>query len=127
MKKLVLSLLFVAATLTTVNASAVVEGDATTAEVTIQPNKVNAFCLAIVKGDTEMVKKMIDLGQDVNEKSNGMTPAMYAARYNKVDILELLIAEGANLRARCSKGHTAKYYAKASKANDALEVLKSAS
>ncbi len=124
MKKLAFSLLFVAATLTTATASAAVENNSTAIEAVVKP-KVNAFCMAIVKGDTELVKKMIALGQDVNEKSNGMTPAMYAARYNKVDILELLIKEGADLKARCSKGHTAKYYAKHSNATDTLALLES--
>jgi len=58
---------------------------------------VNSFCAAIAKGDIETVKKLINLGEDVNRKSNGMTPLMYAARYNRVEILELLISKGANL------------------------------
>ena len=31
--------------------------------------KVNPFCVSIAKGDFETVKKLIDLGEDVNKKS----------------------------------------------------------
>ncbi|MFD0862672.1 ankyrin repeat domain-containing protein [Sungkyunkwania multivorans] len=86
--------------------------------------KVNSFCMAIAKGDVATVKKMIELGEDVNRRSNGMTPSMYAARYNHVDILELLIANGANLKTKCSRGHTALKYAQLSNAENAAEVIK---
>lgn len=79
--------------------------------------------MAVVQGDLEMVKKLIDLGSDVNEKWNGMTPAMYAARYNNADILKVLISNGANLKLKCDKGHTAKYYAEVSHATEAEKVI----
>ncbi len=85
---------------------------------------VNPFCKAIMKGDVTTVKKMIELGEDVNRKSLGMTPAMFAARYNQAEILQLLIEEDANLRAKSDKGYTAKKYAEMSNATEALEVLK---
>lgn len=88
--------------------------------------KVSSFCHAIVKGDLETVKKMIALGEDVNKKSNGLSPLMYAARYNKTDIAELLIEKGANLKATCSKGYTAHKYALLSNADDAAKVIEKA-
>ncbi|MEL4307859.1 ankyrin repeat domain-containing protein [Joostella sp. CR20] len=89
--------------------------------------KVSPFCMSIVKGDFDTVKKLIDLGADVNEKSNGLTPAMYAAKFNRVDILELLINNEANVKAKCSeKGFTAMDYAKLSNAHDAIGVLEKA-
>ena len=36
--------------------------------------KVNAFCQAIAKGDYDMVKKLIEMGSDVNEYSHEKTP-----------------------------------------------------
>ena len=81
------------------------------------------FHLSIVKGDYETVVKLIDLGSDVNQKWNGMTPAMYAARYNRVEILQLLIDNGADLKKRCDKGKTAKYYAELSNATDAENLI----
>ncbi len=87
---------------------------------------VNPFCKAIMEGDIDTVKRLIDLGEDVNEKSLGMTPAMFAARYNKAEILKLLIEDGANLKTKSDKGYTAKKYAEMSNATEALAVLESA-
>lgn len=86
----------------------------------------NSFCNAIMKGDLQTVQRMIELGEDVNQKSLGMTPLHFAARYNKAEILEVLIANGADLKKRCDKGYTVKKYAELSAADDALKVLKSA-
>ncbi len=59
---------------------------------------VNSFCISIVKGDIETVKKLLIRGEDINQKSNGMTPIMYAAKYNRVEILKLLIEKGRNIK-----------------------------
>ncbi|QLG44328.1 ankyrin repeat domain-containing protein [Costertonia aggregata] len=84
---------------------------------------ISSFCKAIMKGDIETVKKLIELGEDVNKKSLGMTPAIFAARYNKAEILELLIENGADTKIKCDKGYTAKKHAKISGAEDALSIL----
>ncbi len=95
----------------------------------VQPKaSVSPFCMSIVKGDIETVKKLIELGADVNQKSNGMTPAMYAARFNKVEILKLLVEKGADLNVKSTKGYKAEKYAELSNAKEAtayLEGLKS--
>jgi len=83
------------------------------------------LCLAIAKGDVEVVKKFIEYGASVNETSNGMTPLMFAARYNQLEIIKLLIEKGANVKAKDDKGFTALNHAENSKANDAAEYLKS--
>ncbi|WP_034041285.1 ankyrin repeat domain-containing protein [Wocania ichthyoenteri] len=88
--------------------------------------QVNPFCVSIAKGDIETVKKLIDLGQDVNKKSNGMTPAMYAAKFNRTDILKLLISKGAKLKIKSDKGLTAMKYAKQSNAKEALSIIEEA-
>ena len=75
------------------------------------------------KGDLETVSKLIDLGQDVNKKSNGLTPAMYAAKFNRVDILKLLLEKGAKLKIKSEKGMTAEQYAKLSNATDILTFM----
>lgn len=84
------------------------------------------LCVAIMKGDTETVKKFIEYGADVNEDSNGMTPLMVAARFNKVEIIALLISKGADVKAVNEKGFTALKYAELSKATEAITALKSA-
>ncbi|MEO0572114.1 MAG: ankyrin repeat domain-containing protein [Bacteroidota bacterium] len=88
--------------------------------------EINSFCKAIVKGDFDLVKKMIALGEDVNQKSLGKTPAHYAARYNKPEILELLIQSGANLKKRCDQGYTVKKYAELAHAKEALSIINTA-
>lgn len=89
-------------------------------------NEASTFCKAIMQGDLETVMRLIELGEDVNKKSLGMTPAIFAARYNKAEILKLLIASGADLTIRSDKGFTVKKYAELSNATEALEVLEAA-
>ena len=85
--------------------------------------ELNSFCKAIMKGDIDTVKKLINLGENVNKKSLGMTPAIFAARYNKAKILELLIDNGADLRIPCNKGWGIEKHAKLSNAEAVLAVL----
>ncbi|CAH8283844.1 ankyrin repeat protein [Mariniflexile fucanivorans] len=87
---------------------------------------VNSFCVSIAKGDIETVKKLISRGEDVNKKSDGMTPVMYAAKYNRTEILELLIEKGANLKAKSDKKMTAADYAKLHGATDAHAIIEQA-
>nr|WP_321226640.1 ankyrin repeat domain-containing protein [uncultured Psychroserpens sp.] len=91
---------------------------------TVTKRLVDPFCISIVKGDLDTVKKLIELGQDVNKKSNGLTPAMYAAKYNRLDILKLLVDKGAKLDVKSAKGMTAEKYAELSNAKDALAYIK---
>lgn len=81
------------------------------------------LAVAIVKGDLETVKKFIEYGADINQKSNGMTPLMIAARYNQVDILKLLLDKGANFKITDDKGLTALKYAQLSNATQAAAML----
>lgn len=97
-----------------------------TAITAIEDVDISSFCKAIVKGDYDTVKRLIDLGEDVDQKSLGMTPAMFAARYNKAEILELLIENDADLKIRSNRGFTVKKYAELSNATDALAVLEAA-
>lgn len=85
--------------------------------------EVDAFCKLIQQGNFEAVKGMIEAGTDVNKKSSGMTPLMYAARQNRVEITKLLIANSADLKAKSDRGFTAKEYAEMSKAWDAYKII----
>lgn len=87
---------------------------------------ISSFCKAVMQGDLETVKKLIELGEDVNQKSLGMAPIHFAARYNKVEVLKTLIDNGADLRLKCDKGFTAVKYAELSNAQEALAVLENA-
>lgn len=85
--------------------------------------KDNPLHLSVIKGDLETVKKLLELGADVNERWKGKTPAILAARQNRVEILKYLIANGANLKMRCENGHTAAYHAKHSGAKDTALLI----
>ncbi|SFS67172.1 Ankyrin repeat-containing protein [Zhouia amylolytica] len=128
MKKLALvtALLFIGVSISNAKTTKL-EPTAEKTQLTVKPN-VGPFCMAIVNGDVETVKKLIELGADVNQKSsNGMTPAMFAARYNRCEILQLLIAKGADLKVKDSKfGRTALKYAELSKATKAHKIIKEA-
>ena len=89
----------------------------------VAKGEINSFCKAIVQGDIETVKKLIALGEDVNKKSLGLTPAIFAARYNKAAILKLLIENGADIQIRSDRGFSITKYAESANAKDALLVI----
>lgn len=93
---------------------------------TLNPSNVSPapLSVAISKGEIETVKKFIEYGTNVNEKSNGMTPLMYAARYNKVEIIKYLLLKGADRDIKDSQGFTALKHAELSNAVEAIALLK---
>ena len=82
------------------------------------------LCNAIIKGDIVAVQKFIEYGADVNDNLNGLSALMLAARYNRVEIIKLLLDNGAKRNALDEHGRSALYYAEASKSTDAIAVLK---
>ena len=90
-------------------------------------DNLNPLCQAVVKGDINTVKSMIQAGENLNQRSLGKTPAHYAARYNKPEILKLLIENGASLKKRCNQGYTVKKYAELSDATEILEIIEAQS
>tara|TARA_R100001086_G_scaffold183573_1_gene102402 strand:+ start:143 stop:574 length:432 start_codon:yes stop_codon:yes gene_type:complete len=124
MKKVILTLSMVALTMgSTILAADKTSNVADSNTTLVKRVNISSFCKAVIKGDLETVKRLIDLGEDVNQKSLGMTPAMFAARYNKVDVLEILIDNGADLNLKSNQGYTAKRYAELSNATDVLELI----
>jgi len=87
----------------------------------------STLAIAISKGEIETVKQFIENGTKVNKKMNGLTPLMYAARYNKVEIIEYLLQKGADRTIKDSQGFTALKYAELSNAYEAIAILKSSS
>lgn len=85
---------------------------------------VSPLNVAVSKGDVEIVKKFIEYGADVNQISEDMSPLMTAARYNKVEILKVLLASGARPSDKNDKGYTALKYAQLSNATEAIAILK---
>ena len=123
-KTIIITAIALCFSVVTVNAKSLnsVENNYTTVSVF----KVSPFCVSIAKGDFETVKKLVDLGVDINQKSNGMTPVMFAAKYNRTEILKFLISKGANLKVKSDKGMTAEEYAKLHGAKEAHEILENA-
>jgi ankyrin repeat protein len=93
-------------------------------EVEFSRSFVSPLNVAVSKGDLEIVKKFIEYGADVNQISEDMSPLMVAARYNKVEILKVLLASGARPSDKNDKGYTALKYAQLSNATDAIAILK---
>ncbi|MBW1294283.1 ankyrin repeat domain-containing protein [Aquimarina litoralis] len=87
-------------------------------------NKMDPFFMAVIKGDFDTVVKMIEEGSDVNLRIDGKTPLMYAARYNRADIVRLLIGKGAYISAKDNNGNTAMKFAESANAQEAIKVLK---
>lgn len=82
------------------------------------------LCVAISKGDFELVKKMVEYGADVNDKvQRGMTPLMMAARYKNVEITSFLLSKGAKLTTEDNSGNTALDHAKSVNATEVIQVL----
>jgi ankyrin repeat protein len=89
-----------------------------------KPLKIyDPLCVAISKNDNDTAKKIIEYGADVNQRFNGMTPLMYAARYNNVEMIKMLLDKGANPSEKDSKGISALKYAEMSNAKEALQLL----
>ena len=90
-------------------------------------NTVNKLCDFIKKGDYESVKDMLEKGQKVNETHNGLTPLMFAARYDRPKIAKLLIGFGADKKAVSENGKlTALKLARISKAEKTYYIIKKA-
>ncbi|WP_310377687.1 ankyrin repeat domain-containing protein [Flavobacterium sp.] len=89
-------------------------------------SEITPLCAAIIKGDVVAVKKIIEYGADLEETTNNLTPLMVAARYNKAEIIKLLLANGAKKSTKNENGFTALKYAELSNAQDAILILKEA-
>lgn len=94
---------------------------------TVTSLEISPFCKLIRQGNYDAVKAMIDNGEDINKKSTGLTPLMFAARYNKVEIVKLLIERGVKLKVKSDRmGYTALQWAKRSKANECWNLINNA-
>ncbi|HSD05746.1 ankyrin repeat domain-containing protein [Flavobacterium sp.] len=94
-------------------------------KTTIKYDDVTPLCVAISKGELEIVKKFIEYGADVNQKSNGLTPLMIAARYNKAEIVKYLLEDcDVKINEKDDNGLTALNYAEISNATETIQLLK---
>ncbi len=91
---------------------------------TEQTAEISPLCKAAATGNVEEVKRLINNGVDVNTKSNGMLPIHYAAKYNRVEMIKVLITAGSKIHAPCDLGYTALRHAQKTHAEDAELFLK---
>lgn len=126
MKKTVTVLaLILSFSLATANAKKLVTPSTSNVEITTNPEtSLSAICKASALGDIEKVKMLINNGVDVNTKSNGMLPIHYAAKFNRVDVIKVLITAGSKIHSICDKGLTAIRYAEKTNAKEAAQFLK---
>lgn len=89
-----------------------------------QTVEISPLCKAAASGDLEEVKRLINNGVDVNAKSNGMMPIHYAAKYNRVEMIKVLISAGSKIHEPCDLGYTALKHAEKTNADDAALFLK---
>lgn len=69
---------------------------------------MSPFAVAIVNGDLGLAQLLIGKGVDINEKNtvSGNTPLHYAVNAGKVEMVKILIENGANFRLRNKYGFT---------------------
>lgn len=89
-------------------------------------DEVSSLHYAVCAGDIENVKKLIGYGVNVNKLVRDMSPLMLAARFNKFEIIEVLLASGANPRIENEKGLRAINFAEYAKATESIAILKNA-
>jgi ankyrin repeat protein len=112
------------ALVTFTNVALASNGESGTAEISTSYVVITPLCTAISKGDVNVVKKFIEYGANVNERSNDMTPLMMAARYNNIEIIEYLLSNGADINVKNESGFTALKYATISNAKEAEALLR---
>ncbi|OZV69182.1 ankyrin repeat domain-containing protein [Winogradskyella aurantia] len=92
--------------------------------IMVAPVEVSPICKAAATGDLDEVKRLINNGVDVNKKSNGMMPIHYAAKFNRVEIIKVLITAGSDIHKPSDNGYSALTYAERFNAKDAAQFLK---
>lgn len=97
-------------------------------EHNLDPNGTTTFGysllgFAIARGETEVVRTLIELGADVNEASGDMTPVARAAANNNLLLLKYLESQGADLSKTARSGMKPIEYAAMNGSQDSYEYL----
>lgn len=85
--------------------------------------RLSPLCDAILRGDKEKVYALLATGADVNQKSLGKTPLIFAARYNRVEIAKVLLKHGADPKILCDGGFDVIHHARLSGAKEAQALF----
>jgi len=86
---------------------------------------VSIFDMAITYDNIELVEYFLEKGIDINStnRRSGFTPLMAAACYGRVEIVKLLLKNGANQDATDSKGFNAIDFARKMNKKSVLELF----
>jgi len=88
-------------------------------------NMGTALMAAVVKGNSEIVKLLLDKKANVNiADANGSTALIYAAMFKKYDIVGLLIKANAHPDFKDNRGNSAVDYAILADDDKLIEILK---
>jgi len=84
-----------------------------------------SFCTACIKGDVSRVKKMIKKGVDINDDgmARTMTPLICASGHGHVEIVKLLVENGATINFKDPSDRTALNYAVTMDHYEVVEIL----
>lgn len=93
-------------------------------EVITKVVEVSPLCKAVATGNLDEVNKLIKAGAKVNVKSNGMLPIHYAAKFNRTEIIKVLITAGSEIHSTCDLGYTPLGHAEKANAKEAAQFLK---
>ncbi|EAX97715.1 hypothetical protein TVAG_168120 [Trichomonas vaginalis G3] len=84
--------------------------------------KYTCFTAAAGSGNISVVKFLVEIGEDLNERSRkGKAPLHYAASNKNIEIIKFLASKGCNINIKDDSGETALFYAVN---NNDLEVVK---
>ena len=87
-------------------------------------SQCSPLMIAIVKGDSTMVRLQLDAGADSNESdADGFTPLMAAVIFSRKEIIRILLDHGADVNTRTKDGHTALVYASFFSDNECVKML----
>jgi ankyrin repeat protein len=86
---------------------------------------ISAFDIAIRRGRTQWIEKMVEMGVDVNhtERQSNFTPLMEAVTANRFEIAETLLENGADKKLRDSYGFSAVDFARKMKRAELIDLL----
>jgi len=82
-----------------------------TTEEKQRAERLRSLLNAIEEGDQETFASLLQTDINAKEDDGGATPLPYAAMYGRLDMLETLIARGANVNAKNKPGNTVLIYA----------------
>ena len=74
-------------------------------------NKLTLIAVSIASGQSAITELLIQQGADIEQNSDRKTPLMFAAKYNRAEVVPMLILGGANINSINKQKTSALHYA----------------